>query len=172
MRRAVTLALLGLALLSGCKRHDDATSAPPSPVAAPTESKPLDHLAPNELAEGTEKAFGLTLPKGVHLDAQFPDQAWAHGDVSYTSLVEYVHTHVRGGSMMKRDDGAFFQKVSLPDDPKRVLSIRVQHRGEKSASLSLADETPPDLPPASPEEEMRQVGLSKDGKILDPKNLH
>lgn len=173
--RGAFLLLVAFALTAtpACKRHldDEARGAPAS--AAASQARPVDHLAPDELAEGTEKAFGLTLPKGVHLDAEFPDQAWAHGEVPYAELVEYVRIHVRGGSLMKRDDGAYFQNVNLPDDPKRTLSIRVQHHGDRGASLALADETPPALPAAaSPEEELRQVGLTKDGKLLDPKNLH
>jgi hypothetical protein len=160
-------------LAPACKRHADEAAGEAPASAAASEAKPVDHLAPGELAEGTERAFGLTLPRGVHVDAEFSDQAWAHGDVAYGPLVDYVRTRVRGGSLMKRDDGAYFQKVTLPDNPKRTLSIRVQPHGAGGASIALADETPSEVPPSTtPEEELRQVGLTKDGKLLDPKNLH
>jgi len=164
-------AVFSIVLACGCKK----TSAPqqaPAPVAVES-AKPIDHLAPGELAEGTEKAFGLLLPKGMHVNSAFGNEVAATGnDVPYGPLVDYLHARVRGGSLKRNSFQAIFDQVKVPGAPDRVYSIFVRPRGTGSF-VSMVDETPAEPPPAADQDErMRQVGLTKSGKLLDPTHLH
>src|SRR5262252_9040932 len=86
--RVVASAFIALALVA-CRR--DSQDVVRSRAA---NEKPLDRLLPGELAEGKEQAFGLLLPREMHLERVFDDSAIARGKVGPEALAEYVKKRV------------------------------------------------------------------------------
>jgi len=166
------IVVLSLLALLACKRTpppEETTAPPPSPSAS---IHPNDRLAPDELLEGTEKAFGLVLPRSTRIDAAFADTVNATVDAKIGPVVSYFRARVREGTFMKGQFTATFEHVKVPGRPGRELRIRLNEIGGVGTKVELFDSTPPPLPDL-PDEQARwkAVGLTPDGKILDPKHL-
>src|SRR5262249_61034028 len=71
--RSTCLALfLAGALLAGCRGKRQPTELEvPAPSPPPSAPVPVDRALPDELAEGSEKAFGLPLPRLMTVRAPF-----------------------------------------------------------------------------------------------------
>ena len=99
------------ALGVGCRKalpeSDGSTQGPgtsPGGATAPAaEAPPLDHLAPGELVEGTEQAFGLTLPRGVHVESSDRGDVRAVGLVALHAFVKYLRAHVQESDLDEGD---------------------------------------------------------------------
>lgn len=164
-------ALLALALFAvHCKK-------------APTEERPrdeapslpADRLAPGELPEGDEEAFGVKLPRGMRVERGFSSIVHA---VSTTltpePVADYLRARVTDGSMAKRTDEIRFTGVHPAKDPKRELTIQIREgeRGVSTCDVLFIDATPPEVVPDLTEDERRaRAGLSPDGKLIDPQHL-
>lgn len=157
-------------LAAGC-RKDEAEPAPPAAAAVADAATPRDRLAPDELLEGTQKAFGLTLPRQVRVDQAFVDVVYASGEPRADAVANYVRARVRSGTVRVGAASTLFEHVQIPGSPGREYSIRVAQgeRGE-GCRIDLRDVTPPIMPPTEAER-WRAVGLSPQGKILDPTHL-
>ncbi len=159
------------------------TQAPPpggspvasaAPVAAPPSSGalPADHLAPGELVEGPDKAFGVPLPREVHLEWIHPGSVRAIGPVSVHSLVKYYRTRVAQAVRNEGDTFAELDDVRLGGQPGHVFRIRMTELPPRGTLLEFDDVTPPPAPDLPDEEaRWRQVGLTPQGKLLDPTHL-
>jgi hypothetical protein len=175
-RRLVGAVVVGALVVGGaivaCKKPPvDETSEGPAPTGS-TSARPPDRLAPDELLEGTEKALGLVLPRGTRIDGAFPDTVNATIDAKLGPVVEYLRARVREGTFTKGQFTATFEHVKIPARPGRELRIRVNEVSGVGTKLEIFDSTPPpvaDLP--DDEARLRAVGLTKDGKLLDPKHL-
>jgi hypothetical protein len=161
------------ALLLGvfaCKRDEDLPVMPAeSASAAPT--LPVDHLAPGELLEGSEKAFALWLPRGMHVDGTFVDVVYASGTVPSDALANYVRAHVRDGKVVTGATGTVFDRVRIPAAPDVELAIYVRPAPQGS-SIEIRNVTPtksPDLPDEN--ERWKAAGLKPGGGVLDPTHL-
>jgi hypothetical protein len=130
-----------------------------------------DHLAPGELLEGTDKAFDVTLPRGLHVDGRFADVVLASGPLAVHPLVAYFRAHLQNGGLSEGAASATFDHVTAPDKPERPLSVHIQKAGD-GAHVDIRDMTPPKAPPL-PDEAARwkQVGLTPNGRLLDPTHL-
>jgi hypothetical protein len=170
-RPALALAALGPLLLCACRKEEVVEPAPAASVALADAGPPRDRLAPGELLEGTEKAFGLTLPRRVHVDQAFVDVVYASGDPRPEAVANYVRARVRMGTVQIGAASTLFERVQIPGSPGREYSIRVApgERGD-GCRVDLRDVTPPALPPTEVER-WRAVGLTPQGKILDPTHL-
>ncbi len=165
---------LFLALVA-CHKGDDVTVIPADSAAA--SAKPIDHLAKNELLEGSAKAFGLTLPRGVFIDAAFGDVVFASGRVETPAAVEYVRTRVREGKMLQpsfAETKTTFDHVRFPATPDKqyVVSVRPKLGAVGVTELEIRDVTPqkaPDLPDEAAR--WRNAGLAPNGRVLDPTHL-
>ena len=165
------LLLLSFSSVGACRKEEVAPPAPPATVAPDGAAPPRDRLAPGELLEGTEKAFGLTLPRRVHVDQTFIDVVYAGGDPQPDAVANYVRARVRMGTVRIGAASTLFERVQIPGSPGREYSIRVApgERGD-GCRMDLRDVTPPVLPPTEVER-WRAVGLTPQGKILDPTHL-
>ena len=76
---AVFLALAAAVATSACKNDDEVTVVGAASAQPTASAVPVDHLATGELLEGSAKAFGLVLPRGVRIDAAFSDVVYASG---------------------------------------------------------------------------------------------
>ncbi len=169
----VALASLAAApTLVGCKNKvpDETSEAPPPPSSV--SARPPDRLAPDELLEGTENGLGIVLPRGTHIDGAFGNAVNATVSAKIGPVVDYLRARVRDGTLAKGQFTATFEHVKVPGRPGRELRIRLNEIGGVGTKVELFDSTPPpvaDLP--SEEDRWKAVGLTKDGKLLDPKHL-
>lgn len=165
---------------SGCRKHDRARAgselqAPASAAAASATPPPIDRLAPGELAPGTQVIFGLVLPRGMKVSAQFPRVAHATGAVSAEDVANYVRDRVDVRRVELGAVGTVFPTVHIRGGaPDRVYRIEVNGAGT-STEMVLRDVTP--VPPARVDdsvpvaERWRRAGYNPDGTPLDPNSL-
>jgi hypothetical protein len=184
MRGGALLALL--ALTSACGRVPEeeavqqaAPAVAPAPSASTTHGP--DQLAPGELVEGGEKAFGIVLPRDLRVEETFADVVYASGPVGIHALVQYFSARVTEGGVREGPDAATFEHVharggaSPPNHPTdhvdRDLTLRILRQGG-GVRVELRDTTPPVIP-VLPDEAQRwkQVGLTPEGRIADPTHL-
>lgn len=161
----VTSALIALALCA-CRR-DNQDAIKPRAV----DERPLDRLQPGELAEGKEQAFGLLLPREMHLERVFDDSAVARGKVGPEALAEYVKKRVDTTTFELGQARIVFAHAH-PTAAKAGKLVRIEIAKElDSTVLLLSDVTPPAVPAGlSEEERWRKAGIQP-GKPLNPNAL-
>jgi hypothetical protein len=143
-----------------------AASALPAPVAAP-----VDHLAPGELAEGDARAFGLILPRDLHVEATFAEVAYAQGKIAVHPLAKYFRAHLEGGSFEEDDMSATFVRARIPAAPGREFRVHVG-RSPNGARVESRDTTPPPVPDLPDEAaRWRAVGLTPEGRVIQPTHV-
>lgn len=163
---------LGAAALSlgACKKKESV--AQPAPVDS---ALPVDRLAPGELPEGREVAFGLKLPQGMGVARGFPGVIHATSTTLRPEQVaNYFRARVVDGTVAAGAVGTRFLGVHAKTDPKRELAIEVRAGapGVTTCEVLLRDTTPPPVEPGLSEDERRKkAGLTPDGKLLDPKHM-
>jgi|HubBroStandDraft_1064217.scaffolds.fasta_scaffold153007_2 hypothetical protein len=163
--------LLALPILASACRKKEEPQAPPLPAPAAEAGPPIDSLAPGELVEGTEKAFALVLPRGMHVDSNFMSAVYASGGLKADHVANYVRARVRGGTGTRGAVGTVFDNVAVPSEPSRLLHILVAHSpAGDGCRIEVRDITPaPPLPlPPTTAERYRAAGLTPDGKFIDP----
>jgi hypothetical protein len=172
----VTLAIAGCAALSAlaaCHRSPSGNAAP-SPSAAALRAPPpgpADHLAPGELLEGTDSAFGITLPRGLRVDGAFVDAVYTSGMLDVHALATYFSARLQNGDMREGATSATFEHVNAKDKTGRLLTIHIAKIGD-GARVDFRDVTPvaaPNLPDNAAR--WRHVGLTPSGRVLDPTHL-
>jgi hypothetical protein len=167
-----TVALaLALALAPGCKRKTEDGNAWPSAPAPAAATVAVDRTAPSELAEGTDDAFGLKLPRYMKITARFGDATFAEGPLAPERVSNYVRQRV----IAKHVDTGPAKTVFTGAEPKGVpgKTLRVEVVGRPGgAQMMVRDETRPSSDNRlSPEEHLRAVGLKPDGTLADPTHL-
>ena len=162
-------------MTGGCKKQEaDVEIVPPAPLPAlDAAAAPPDHLGEGELLEGTDKAFGLTLPQNVKVDNRFIDLVYASGTARPDAVANYIRARVRFGTVRIGAANTLFEKVQVPEIPGRELAIRVA-AGEngRGCAIEMRDVTAPKPLEGSEADKWRAVGMTPDGKILDPQHLH
>lgn len=157
---------------TACKKEE----TPEVEVVAERDAAPppRDHLATGELLEGTERAFGLLLPRGTRIDSSFPQQILASNEAKATDVANYIRSRVSMGTVTVGAASTMFNRVQVPARPGRELVIRVeQGMGGSGSKMTFRDVTPPAIDPnLSEEERWRQAGLKGPGQISDPTHLH
>jgi hypothetical protein len=126
------------------------------------------------VVEGTEKAFGVPLPRGVVIEHQYVDLVQATGTMSVHALVKYFHARLHGGSLREGPDAATFEHVIQPDGTDAEITVHVEAGRLGSVRLELTSYKHPPPSPPIPDEtaRWRSVGLAPNGKVLDPTHLH
>ena len=167
-RRLIALAVLalGLSVCSSCKRK--AQEGPK------TEEAPADRLAPGEVVEGTEHAFGLPLPRPSQVEARFQTSVHVTSSVTPEQLANFVRTRVKDGKVTQGTSSTKLENVIPRDDQKKRITIEVRPlrsgNGNRS-EMVVHDTTPPPLEPnLTDEQRYKKAGLTPDGKLLDPKH--
>lgn len=174
MRRALLLAALVCAAAS-CKKPppveetSDTTSAP-----APTApAKPVDHLAADELLEGSETAFGVKLPRVLSVSRRYSDEVHAQGTAPFGQVIAYFKSHVREAKVTTGKRTATISRGKVPAMPGEVVDIRIDNVVGDDVKVVIRNSTPPPPPLASDEATIRKsVGLTPDGKgLLNPSHI-
>ena len=169
-RRRLTTAVFALALVSACsscKRKQD--------EAPKTEDAPPDRLAPGELVEGTENAFGLPLPRVSKVSARFRGSVDITSTATPEQLANFVRARVKEGKVTQGTSSTRLDDVIPRDDKAKRLSIEVRPlrtgNGNRS-EMVVRDTTPtPGDPNLSEEQRWKKAGMTPDGKLLDPKRV-
>lgn len=166
------LALIPLALTPACRGGSDTTSAPPpAPVEASANKPPVDQLAPGEIAEGAEKAFGLPVPRAMLIEARFPDAVFAAGELPAELVASYIKKRVVSESVEAGPAKTVFPRATLKDAPTTVIHIEVVAQG-RSTSLVVRDITrPPAKDGLTEEQRWKELGLTPQGEPLDATQL-
>jgi hypothetical protein len=174
MNAAAAAATIGLAILAAAC-DSTRTNVEPAPSASVVAVKPPllpgDHLAPGELLEGTQEAYGIKLPQLVKIDEVFSKETATSGPVALHPMVDYLRARVTGGDLREGADSATFEHVTAPGKPQPELEIHLV-RSRDVVRIFFRDATPPVLPPL-PDDAARfkRAGLTPSGKILDPTHL-
>ncbi|MEO7112905.1 MAG: hypothetical protein ABI183_20855 [Polyangiaceae bacterium] len=162
--------------VNGCHKDEASDDLAPTPNAIASVA-PVDHLAPGELVEGSEKMFGVPLPRELVVERQFVDVGYASGEPGRAAVARYFSTRVQGGKVTTGDRGAIFDSVHAAADPNRLLRIEVTTANDgpfagRGSQVTIRDITAPKLPD-EPNEEARwkAAGLKPDGTLLDPQHL-
>lgn len=125
-------------------------------------------MAPDELIEGTERAFGLLLPRDVHVESAFAQVLYANSEVGVHPLTKYFRTRVEGGAFDEDDTSATFTHVRIRASPGREFRIHIG-RAPQGARVEIRDSTPPPAPDLPDEAaRWRNVGLTPQGRLIPP----
>lgn len=165
---ALLAAILGGGL--ACNSNKE-TPAPPTSQSAP---KTPDRLAPGELREGNGTLFGLKLPVGMTVEAQFPQSAHASGSVSPELLANYVRQRVTVSRVELAASGTIFPQATIRGgDPARRYQIEISSKGRntKLSVLWLNPPKPPAAPGLSEQQRWQRAGVSPDGKLIGQQQL-
>lgn len=165
--RGVRFAAIALFVVA-CRKDK---APPPAPTPAPIASSALDRLLPGELAEGTERAMGLAVPRDMHFERVFDDSALARGRVGAEALANYVRTRVDAATVEIGATRTLFPRAHVKGQPdNKTVRIEVIREVETTV-LYLRDTTAPVLPPGLTEEERwRKEGVVP-GKPFNPNAL-
>lgn len=168
--RSFLLAAALAAASSGCKSKE--APSDPNGVAS---ARPADHLGKGEIPEGREHAFSLPLPLRSQVKIRFNDNVQVVSPHTHEELSNFVRARVKSGKVLVGTTMTTFEDVVVPSDPTRHLKIEIRQLTTMDGTRSemvVRDITPP---PSDPNEtdadRWRKVGLTPDGKLLDPKHL-
>jgi hypothetical protein len=168
-----TVALLALALAS-CKRMppDEVRATSSGSTATPAPPVPVDHLAQGELIEGTEKIFGLPVPRVMKVAWAAHDQGVAEGPIEPERVANYVRARVQDGKINAGAASTVFDGVHHASEPNRLLRIRIE-KARGRCKLEVMDITPPppQPDPGSDEARWRAAGFTPQGTPLDPMHM-
>lgn len=156
-----------LCMLAGCKSANKEPSRK-------TASVPLDHLAKDEVVEGSLKAFGLPLPQTAKILSEYDGTSRIVCTLTTEQLANFVRARVSGGSIVAGASGTRFDDVSLRSDPTKKLAIevRVARDAYARSEMTVRDTTPKaPTPGLSDDERWKRAGLKPDGTPLDPKRM-
>jgi hypothetical protein len=153
----------------GCDGGD--TVGPGSAAAGePSAAKPVDRLAPGELAPGRVQAFGLLLPRELTVEARFHDQVHASGPVTPEALANYVRVRV---DVVHVEIGAartVFPRARIKGgDAQRIYRIEVVPSGPRTRLVIRDTTPPPTVQGISEAERWRRAGMTPSGELVDPK---
>jgi hypothetical protein len=172
---SAAVALLAVALLAGgCRPGQPSDPAPaPSPWSAAAMPKvPVDHMLPGELAEGTDKAFGLPLPRVMVPRARFNDVLFASAEVPSDRVANFVRARVTADKVETGPVKTVFSNATVRGQPGVTLSIEViSHGGSTELQVRNLSLVKP-LQGLTEEERWRAAGFKPDGTPLDPTRFH
>jgi len=168
LRSLIAAAALAAAV-PGCK-----SKGAPSDADA-SASGPADRLAQGEIPEGRERAFSLPLPLRSKVKIRFKDNVLVESSHTPEELSNFVRARVKSGRVLIGATTTTFEDVVVPSEPTRHLKIEIRQLTTMDGNRSemvVKDVTPP---PSNPNEtdadRWRKVGVTPDGKLLDPKHL-
>jgi len=169
---AARLALLACWLCASCHaKSEPAPGAAGSALAGKSGTqRPVDRLAPDELAAGNADVWGFAVPREMQVEHRYKEVTHVIGPVKPDALANYVRervvvSHVEIGAARTIFPDARI-KAGKAD---RVYELEVIPE-PGITRLIIRDTTPPKIQPGlSDAERWRQAGLTPEGRPLDPK---
>ena len=169
MLRPLELALVVVTARGVLGCEDEPKKAPPPRPSAVASAKPLDRLAPGELAPGQRQVFGLEIPTGMTIRGQFQGVAYVNGNVAPEALANYVRERVVVDHVEIGAARTVFPQARIKKGPAdRFFRIEVI-AGNRNTELVVQDVTPRPMPEEklTDEERWRRAGRRPDGKPFD-----
>jgi len=178
LERRAAFAALAIPLLAalGCRARrgpEDEHAQPPGPPAAAVASivVPVDRALPGELAEGTDRAFGLLLPRVMKVRGSFDDVVFASGDVPVDQVANYVRQRVTADKVETGAAKTLFSRATVKGQPGLLIAIEVLSRSGLT-EIHVRNVTPkPTKEGQDTEERWRDLGFKPDGTPVDPEHL-
>jgi hypothetical protein len=140
-----------------------------------TQQAPPDHLSAGEVVEGSERAFGLPLPRASRVAARFTTSTHVTSTVTPEQLANFVRARVKEGTVTPGTSSTRLEGVIPRDDKNKRLTIDVRPlRGTDGtrSEMVIQDTTPPPFDPKlTDEQRWNKAGLTPDGRLLDPKHV-
>jgi len=148
---------------------------PSSVGATPSASvavKPIDRLAPDELAEGSGSVWGFVLPREMYIEHRYDNITHVRGHVKADALANYVRDRVVVSHVEIGAARTIFPDARIKGgDPERVYEFDVIPE-PGSTHLEIRDATPLKVEPGLTDaERWRQAGLTPDGRPIDMKKF-
>jgi hypothetical protein len=173
-RVAAERALAAGLLCAGCHAEieNDPNAASSARPAVRASAKPVDRLAPDELAAGNGQVWGFVVPREMQVEHRFGDVAHLIGPVKPDALANYVRdrvvvSHVEIGAARTIFPNARIRAGAAD----RVYEFDVIPEPGLTR-LIIRDSTPPVASPGlSDAERWKQAGLTPEGRPLDPKQF-
>ena len=164
---------IALWLTGGCRRGPSKEGAPAPPPATTSLPAPprVDEAAPGELAEGTEQAFGLVLPRRMEVGPRYEDAVFARGRLLPEDVLIYVKQRVTGGAIEVGPQRSVLRDTVPRGSPAQRVQVEVLYDGLETRLVVRDRRRPPAAPALSEEERWKAAGLRPDGKPLDPNTL-
>ena len=171
MHSAIGFAFLAAACGRGATQGSAGQSPDTTPTVPEASATPVDQLAPGELAEGPDRAFGIALPRDIQIKRSFVDAVHARGPFRVHSLVRYFAARLDGGSVHEAMDAATFEHVRAHGKPDQELLVQISSvfDGADVEIHTIIRPPAPNLPDEAAR--WRQVGLTPDGRLADPSHL-
>jgi hypothetical protein len=174
---AARLALVSLGgvllLATACRRQTGEGGSGPSSEGsrtAPIASKttPPDQLAPGELVEGLERAFGIALPRGTEVAQSYVYLVSATVPAPVHAVAKYLSARLEGGTLREGTESATFEHVTARGKPEPELIVKITSvfAGSRLEIQKVTHQQVRLLP--DEEARWRQVGLTPQGRVLDP----
>jgi hypothetical protein len=165
-------ARLALAASVFCVACHKPTPAPTDTAVGASSAKPVDRLAPDELAAGTFQVWGLAIPRDMRIEHRFPEIAYVVGPVKADTLANYVRDRVTVSHVEIGAGRTIFPNAHIkggPPDHLYELDVIPEANGSR---LEIQDLTPVKVMPGlSDAERWRQAGLTPQGRPLDMKKF-
>jgi hypothetical protein len=170
-RRALRVALAASLCAASC--HKQPAPAPAdSALAASSAPKPVDRLAPDELAAGTGEIWGLTIPREMHLEHHYQEIAFVVGPVKPDALANYVRDRVVVSHVEIGAGRTIFPNARIKGGPTDHLYELDVIPAPGGSRLEIQDLTPVKIVPGlSDAERWKQAGLTPQGRPLDMKKF-
>ncbi len=169
------IALATLCGSAGCRNRSTDAPAPNAKASLDSDAaspRPIDRLAPDELAAGSALAFGFAMPERLTIRATFPDAVHAAGSVTPQALASYVKERVLVAHVEVAATRTTFPKARIKGGAAdRVYQFEIVSEGPETL-LVIRDVTPPPVVQGLSEaERWRRAGMTPDGKPLNEKQL-
>lgn len=163
------LALFAALLCASC--HGKPNAGPSaSAQAAASAPRPVDRLAPDELAAGNAEVWGFAVPRDMQVEHRYQEVTHIIGPVKPDALANYVRDRVIVSHVEIGAARTIFPDARIKGGASdRVYELDVIPEPGLTR-LVIRDLTPPKVEPGLTDaERWRQAGLTPEGRPLDPK---
>lgn len=169
VRAAPLFIAISLAIsLAACK--SDPPAPPPAKTSAPAAAAP-DRVDPDEVPEGSEKAFGLPIPRAMRVDATFPDAVRASGAIPFDAVSNYVRARVVSERVETGPAKTVFSRATLKTAPEKMLRVEVVAFGDRTEMIVRDVTRPPGSDTVKPTDPWSRPGFDPRDRKADPKRF-
>jgi len=167
---ASRLAFLACCLCAACQTKSEPSPGPAGSVAKAGAPKPIDRLAPDELAAGNAEVWGFVVPREMQIEHRYKEATHLVGPVKPDALANYVRERVIVSHVEIGAARTIFPEARIKAGAAdRIYELDVIPEPGMTR-LVIRDTTPPKIQPGlSDAERWRQAGLTPEGRPLDPK---
>lgn len=175
---AVSRSMLGLrwgwagSLVAVCGLLACARSSGDSPVALPSDTVSADRLAPTEPLIGTPQVWGLRVPDGMRVGAEYARNVHLSGSRPLPAVMEAFRTQLLTNEIEVTPTRIVIASAYVKGAAdKRLLRIEALSEGVLTR-VNITDITPPPVPKGLSEaERWERAGRNPDGTVKNPSQV-